>query len=296
MSFNALAKNVVMTPFNLLYRINPVWNAKLLFRLKTGRRLRLDAPKTYNEKLQWIKLYDKNPLMPRCVDKYAVRGYVAEKGLGRLLNELYWQGEDPADIPWDALPEEFVVKVTNGSTFNILCRDKKALDRAAAVGKLRRWLKAKYLPCYGEWFYGKVKPTVIVEKLLRNHPGTQALDDYKVYCFNGEPRYISVDAGRQTGGHTKNIYDAQWNLQEGYEMAYPADGVAAPKPACLEELLECARALSRDFLHVRVDFYIVDGRPVFGELTFANSAGFGRVEPEEFALKMGEYLRLPIDK
>ena len=296
MSFNALIKNVLLTPFNLLYRVSPELNARLLFRLKVGQRLRLDAPKTYNEKLQWIKLYDHNPLMPLCVDKFTVRKYVEEKGLGRLLNQLLWEGEDPGTIPYDDLPDRFVIKVTHGSSFNIICRDKAKLDRQATARKLRHWLKAKYLPCYGEWFYGQVKPRIIVEKLLSNHAGTDALADYKIYCFNGVPRYISVDSGRQTGRHTKNIYDTDWKLQQGWEMAYPSDGIAAPPPPCLNALLEYARVLSEDFLHARVDFYVTDDGPVFGEITFANSAGFGRVRPEAFALKMGAYLKLPIDR
>ncbi len=296
MSFNALVKSALLTPFNLLYKVNPELNAKLLFRLKVGQKLHLDAPRTYNEKLQWIKLYDRNPLMPRCVDKYTVRSYVEGKGLGKLLNTLYWQGEAPRAIPYDALPDGFVIKVTHGSSFNIICRDKSKLDRERTARKLSRWLRAKYLPCYGEWFYGQVRPSIIVEKLLSNHPGTDALDDYKIYCFNGEPRYISVDSGRQTGAHTKNIYDTEWRLQRGWEMAYPSDGVAVPPPKCLDELLDCARTLSADFLHARVDFYVTQDGPVFGEITFANSAGFGRVRPEAFALRMGDCLKLPIDK
>ncbi len=296
MSVNALLKNVILTPFNLLYAVSPRLNAKLLYRLKTGKRLDLDHPKTYNEKLQWIKLYDRNPLMPRCVDKYTVRQYVAEKGLEGLLNELLWSGYDPAEIPFDRLPKAFVIKVTTGSSFNIICRDRDALDREQTVRRLRRWLKARYIPCYGEWFYGKVRPRVIVEALLTNGPGTDALDDYKVYCFNGVPRYISVDSGRFEGKHYKNIYDADWRLQRGCEMAYPAGGADVPRPPCLDALLDAARTLSADFLHARVDFYVVDGRPVFGEITFLNSAGFGRVAPESFARAMGDCLRLPIEE
>ena len=296
MSFNTLIKNAILTPFNLLYRVSPKLNAQVLFRLKTGKKLHLDAPRTYNEKLQWIKLYDRNPLMPVCVDKFTVREYVKDKGLGRLLNELYWHGDDPAAIPYDALPNQFVLKVTHGSGFNILVHDKAALDREQTRRRLARWLSFNYLPCYGEWFYGKVRPSVIAEEMLFNNGESGGLDDYKIYCFNGVPRYISIDSGRQGKTHYKDIYDAGWNLQRGCEMAYPASGAAVPPPPCLAELLEYARVLSEDFLHARVDFYVVRGRPVFGEITFANSAGFGRVSPESFALQMGDYLRLPTEK
>ena len=294
MSFNALIKNVVLLPFNLLYRVNPELNARLLFRLKTGQKLHLEAPKTYNEKLQWIKLYDRNPLMPQCVDKYTVRQYVADKGLSGILNHLIWQGYDPREIPFDRLPDQFVIKVTHGSGFNIICRDRRSLNPEKTVAQLRRWLRARYLPCYGEWFYGLERPRVIIEDLLCNSESDDGLDDYKVYCFNGVPRYISVDSGRQNGQHYKNIYNTQWQLQRDCEMAYPSNGVETPAPACLDELLQYAQILSKDFLHARVDFYIVNQKPVFGEITFANSAGFGRVAPESFALAMGNYLKLPI--
>lgn len=286
-----LVKNVILTPFNLLYKINPKLELEILFRLKTGYKLDLNNPKTYNEKIQWLKLYDRNPLMPKCCDKYAVRAYVEEKGCGDILNELIWQGFDPEDIPFESLPNKFVIKVTHGSTFNIVCEDKSRLNRKEAVDKCKKWLKAKFLPAYGEWFYGIERPRIVIEKYLDD--GTGRLRDYKVYCFNGVPRYIGVDSGNQQGEHYKDIYDTQWNIQPGYEMAYPCSGRVMPKPEALHELLEYAAILSEDFLHARTDFYIVNGKVIFGEITFTNSAGFGRVAPEEFSMKMGDYLILP---
>lgn len=287
-----LTKSFILTPFNILYKISPKLTLKALFRLKSGGKLDLNHPKTYNEKLQWIKLFDKNPLMPKCCDKYTVREYVESKGCGEILNTLIWEGFNPEDIPFDTLPKRCVIKVTHGSTFNIICEDSSKLDRAEVISKCKKWLKAKFLPCYGEWFYGVEKPRVIVEKYLDD--GTGRLRDYKIYCFNGEPRYIGVDSGDETH-HYKDIYDTDWKLQEGYEMAYPCSGKAIEKPKALDELLRLSRILSEDFLHARVDFYVVDGKPVFGEITFTNSAGFGRVRPREFELSMGEYLKLPIE-
>ena len=288
---NNLTKNIVLFPFNVLYRISPKACLKMLFRIKQGYKLDLKNPTTYNEKLQWIKLYDKNPLMPICCDKYAVRSYVENKGCREILNELYWEGFDPEDIPFDELPEKFVVKVTHGSTFNIICTDKDALDRKQVVEKCKKWLKAKFLPCYGEWFYGVEKPRVIVEKYLDDHTGR--LRDYKVYCFNGQPKYIGVDTGNATGEHFKDIYDVNWHMLKGYEMAYPNSGVAIEKPKVLNELLNYAHILSEDFLHARIDFYIVEDHIIFGEITFTNSAGFGRVKPKKFALAMGNSIKLP---
>lgn len=288
-----LLKSVILTPFNILYKVNKELELKLLFRLKCGYKLNLKNPNTYNEKIQWIKLHDLNPLMPKCCDKYAVREYVESKGCGEILNTLLWEGFNPADIPFDELPDKFVIKVTHGSTFNIICTDKSKLNREDVIGKCNKWLKAKFLEAYGEWFYGIERPRVIVEKFLDD--GTGRLRDYKIYCFNGVPRYIGVDSGDDTKGtHFKDIYDTEWNLIKGYEMAYPNSGVALEKPEALDDLLKYARILSEDFLHARTDFYIVDGKAVFGEITFSNSAGFGRVVPEEFALKMGGYLELPL--
>ena len=288
-----LLKSVILTSFNILYKVNKELELKLLFRLKCGYKLNLKNPKTYNEKIQWIKLHDLNPLMPKCCDKYAVREYVESKGCGEILNTLIWEGFNPADIPFDELPDKFVIKVTHGSTFNIICTDKSKLNREEVIRKCNKWLKAKFLEAYGEWFYGIERPRVIVEKFLDD--GTGRLRDYKIYCFNGIPRYIGVDSGDDSKGtHFKDIYDTDWNLIKGYEMAYPNSGVALEKPEALVDLLKYARILSEDFLHARTDFYIVDGKVVFGEITFSNSAGFGRVAPEEFALKMGAYLKLPL--
>lgn len=286
-----LLKSVLLTPFNLMYKILPKKELELLFRLKCGYPLNLQSPVTYNEKLQWIKLYDHNPLMPKCCDKYTVRSYVEDKGCGGILNDLIWEGMNPEEIPFDTLPAQCVIKVTHGSTFNIICTDTSKLDRRDVIRKCKKWLKAKFLPCYGEWFYGVEKPRVIVEKYLSG--GEHGLCDYKVYCFHGKPYYISVDSGRGSGKHIKNIYDADWNLMKGYEMAFPCSDVSDPKPECLDELLQYARILSEDFLHARVDFFIVDGKVIFGEITFTNSAGFGNVSPYEFAKGMGDCLKIP---
>ena len=238
-----LLKSVILTPFNILYKVYKELELKLLFRLKCGYKLNLKNPKTYNEKIQWIKLHDLNPLMPKCCDKYAVREYVESKGCGEILNTLIWEGFNPADIPFDELPDKFVIKVTHGSTFNIICTDKSKLNREEVIRKCNKWLKAKFLEAYGEWFYGIERPRVIVEKFLDD--GTGRLRDYKVYCFNGIPRYIGVDSGDDSKGtHFKDIYDTDWNLIKGYEMAYPNSGVALEKPEALVDLLKYARILS----------------------------------------------------
>lgn len=288
---NTLVKNVVLAPFNLLYRISPETTLKVLFRLKVGYPLNLEHPKGYNEKIQWIKLYDRNSLMPKCCDKYAVRKYVESKGCGNLLNDLLWQGFNPAEIPFDELPERYVVKVTHGSTFNVIVDGKHPVNRDEVVAKCQKWLKARFLPCYGEWFYGVEKPRVVVEKYLENE-GSGQLYDYKVYCFNGIARYIRIDIDRFSD-HKMLMYDRDWNRLTGYGIRYQCAEVDFPKPNCLTELLSAAEKLSDVFTHARVDFYIVNESPIFGEITFTSGAGFDRFHPEEFDYEMGSWLSLP---
>lgn len=283
-----LVKNVVLTPFNLLYKVSPEWDLRLLFRIKQGYSLSLKDPKTFNEKLQWIKLNDRNPLMPKCCDKYTVRRFVEERGCGEILNRLIWQGFDPEQIPFDNLPEKYVIKVTHGSTFNIIQDGSKKITKDEVVKKCNKWMKSKFLACYGEWFYGVEKPRVIVEDFIESKDDEQ-LRDYKVFCFNGIPRVIRVDTDRFTE-HKMDFYDADWNRIEGAGMGYPVSGRQFSKPVCLNRLLKYAAKLSSPFHHARVDFYIVEEKIYFGEITFTNGAGFDRFSSYDFDLMMGNWL------
>lgn len=285
---NAALKSIILTPFNLLYKINPELELKLLFFLKLGYRLDLENPQTFNEKINWIKLYDKNKDKPRCVDKYTVREFVKERGCGELLNTLFWQGTNPEEIPFDQLPERFVIKATHGQGMNIICKDKKSLNTARTVKQLKKWLKVKYLPCYGEWFYDVIPPRIIVEKFL-DEKG-ECPKDYKVFCFHGKPQLIDVHIDRFTR-HKRNFYDLNWNVIKGVSIKYPADEqIKVEKPEQLEQLLEYAEKLSKDFIHARVDFYIVGGKIYFGEMTFTNGAGFDAVSPKEFDVWLGSMI------
>lgn len=287
---NNVKKNIIMTPFNWLYKLSPRKELELLFRLKQGYKLDLDDPKTYNEKLQWIKLYDHNPLMPKCCDKYAVREFIKDRGCGDILNELLWEGFNPEDIPFDTLPEKYVIKVTHGSTFNIIVEDARTLDRQKAVSNCKRWLKEKFLPCYGEWFYGVERPRVIVEAFIESADDEQ-LRDYKVFCFNGEARMIRVDTDRFTD-HKMDFFDTEWKRIEGAGMGYDVSHRDFEKPSCLKDLLRYANMLSEPFKHARVDFYIVKDKVIFGEITFTNGAGFDKFTTYAFDLQVGSWLDL----
>ena len=229
---NTLVKNIILFPFNFLYTISPEIELKLMFKLKQGYSLDLKNPRTYNQKLQWIKLYDKNEWMPICCDKYEVRRYIKEVGCSEILNELYWEGFDPEKIPYDKLPGKFVIKVTHGSTFNIIVENKADLDIKKTSATLKKWLNAKFIPCYGEWFYGQVPPRIIVEKYLEDK-NCDDLYDYKVFCFNGKAKLIDVHSGRFSE-HKRNIYTTDWEfLPDVYFKYQHFEGVE--KPAVLEK-------------------------------------------------------------
>lgn len=291
---NNLTKNIILSPFNLLYKISPELDLKILFLLKQRYRLNLKNPITYCEKLQWIKINDKNPLMPKCCDKYAVRNFIKEFDCEEILNELYWEGFNPEDIPFDKLPDKFVIKVTHGSTFNIICNNKDNLNRVEVIKKCKKWLKSRFLPCYGEWFYGIEKPRIIVEKFLESSDDVQ-LRDYKVFCFNGEPKLIRVDTDRFST-HKIDFFDTKWNRVMGGYKKFPTSGRNLKKPSCIEEMLNYARKLSSPYYHARVDFYIVNNEVIFGEITFTSGAGFNKFSSYEFDKKLGSWLNLPVNE
>lgn len=285
---NRKIKNIILLPMNLLYRINPEADLKILYRLKTGRKLDLENPRTYSEKLNWLKLHNKDKLLPLCADKYKVRQFVRKCGCESILTKLLWVGYDPKEIPFESLPNQFVIKVTHGSGSIIICKNKEELDIPKTIRRLKGWLKEKYLPCYGEWFYGKIRPRIIIEEFLDDGNGCSPRD-YKFYCFHGEPKYIIVHVDRFTN-HRSNIYDIQWNQINNISMKGIDNSLEIEKPNELEELLEYARKLSKKFIHVRVDFYVVNSKIYFGELTFTSDAGFVTISPIELERKIGGWI------
>jgi hypothetical protein len=258
---NKRVKNVILTPMNIMYKISPKITLKMLYRLKTGRKLNLKNPRTYSEKLQWIKLYDKNKLLPVCTDKYLVRQFVKKCGCESILIKLLWSGYDPNRIPFEKLPERFVIKVTHGNGFNIICKDKSQLDLLKTIKTLKGWLKEKYLPCYGEWFYGVIKPRIIVEEFLEDGHGNSPID-YKIYCFHGEPKIICAHVDRFTN-HRSNMFDTEWNVMKGITMKEVDEDLIVEKPKELDQLLEYAKKLSKKFIHARVDLYISNSKIYF---------------------------------
>lgn len=289
---NEITKGMLMTPFNILYKISPHIELKLLYWLKTGRVLHLENPVSFNEKMQWLKLFDTkraNELKIMLSDKYLAREYVASQSCGGdILNTIYWHGYKPEEIPFDKLPNRFVIKVTHGSTFNIIVKDKFELKRQKIIKQLNTWLNAKFIPCYGEWWYGRERPQIMVEQYLEKKDNGDLLD-YKVFCFNGKAKLIDVHFGRFRN-HQRNLYDLDWNLLNA-TIKYP-NGGEIERPKMLDKLIVCAEDLSREFAHVRVDFFIVDDHIYFCEYTFANGAGFSPITPYSFDVTMGSWIDL----
>ena len=261
---------------------------KQLYKNAFGKELNLDNPTTFNEKLNWLKLNCKNPIATKCADKYEVRQYIKEKGYSEILNDLLGVYESVEEIDINKLPDKFVLKATHGSGWNLIVKDKNKLNWTAWKLIMKSWLKQNFYYYGREYVYKNIKPRIICEKYLED--SNQELLDYKIYCFNGTPKFIQIDVDRFTN-HTSNYYDTYWN-----EMSFQYDdensGRVIEKPKNLDRMLDIAKVLSKEFEHVRVDFYEVDGRLYFGELTFFTASGTAKFNPEEYDEKIGGWLEL----
>ncbi|MFW6008126.1 MAG: ATP-grasp fold amidoligase family protein [archaeon] len=276
------------------YWKNCISDKKLIkdrFKERLGRKVELENPIKFNDKLQWLKLNWYDPLATRCSDKYKVRKYVKEKIGEKYLNELYEVYESVAEINFTKLPRSFVLKATHGSGMNIICKDKRKINWDEEFKIMRRWLRRTYGLSKVEWVYRDIKPRIICEKYLEGENG-KSPKDYKIFCFNGEPKFIEVDFDRHTS-HKRNLYDRKWNFIDA-EIIYPnKPNKKISKPINFDEMLRVSKILSEDFPHVRVDLYNIFGKIFFGELTFFHESGMGKFKPEEFEVEVGKWLELP---
>lgn len=264
---------------------------KIRYRYRLGRGLNLKNPETFNEKLQWLKLYDRNPMYTKLVDKYEVKKYVAD-----LIGEEYiiptlgvWDHFE--DIDFNILPNQFVLKCTHDSGSQVIVKNKDKLDKKAVKKKLERCLKHNYYYGGREWPYKNVRPRIIAEKYMTDESGTE-LKDYKIFNFNGEPKMIQVDYNRFID-HKRNLYSVNWDLINASILYKSDESQRFEKPKQLEKMLEFARLLSDCKTFVRTDFYSIEEQIYFGEITFYPGSGIEKVEPEEFNKIMGEWLKLP---
>lgn len=261
--------------------------------VKLHRKLNLKSPMRYTEKIQWYKLYYRNELMPICVDKYRVREYIEKKGLSDILVKLYGVYDKADDIPFDALPQKFILKTSNGSGTNIICRNKNELSKYEIVKKVNNFLKQSSASAGREWVYAKGSPQIIIEELLEDPTNLDgSISDYKHLCFNGEPEYIVLDIDRFTN-HKRNIYDVGWHDLHIASDCPCIDNRTFEKPINYDKMIEIAKILCEDFPAVRVDLYNINGRIYFGELTFFPWSGYVQYTPDSFDFEMGEKFVLP---
>jgi len=264
------------------------------FNKRLGRDANLLKPERYNDKLQWLKLNWYDPMATICADKYEVRKIIKKKIGEQYVNELLGVYESVDDICIEDLPKSFVLKGTHGSGFNIICKDKNKLDWKYEFKKMRRWIRINYYWANREWVYKDIKPRIICEKYMEDRSGKPP-KDYKVFCFDGEPKLIQVDIDR-FDQHKQNFYDTNWNFRN-VEIEKPAAKEAiVEKPEKLEEMLQLSKILTSSFPHARADFYDWDGKIIFGEITFFHHSGMGKFNPPEFEVEMGSYIKLPAKK
>jgi hypothetical protein len=267
----------------------------LLFRCKMGYWIDWKNPKTFSEKLQWLKLYNRKPEYTTMVDKYAVKEYVA-----KIIGEEYiiptlgvW--DTPEEINWDELPNQFVLKTTHGggSTGVVICRDKVNFDKKAAEEKMSRSLKSCIYQSYREWPYKNVKRRIIAEQYMEDRE-SEDLIDYKFYCFNGEPIYCQVIRDRRSK-ETIDFYDVDWNHMPfvGLNPIVKNGITQVVKPYNLENMLSICRELASQIPFVRVDLYSIQRKVYMGEITFYPASGMGVFTPQEWNCKLGKFISLP---
>lgn len=256
----------------ILAPVCPAWCSRVQYRGAFSRPLNLKAPGSFDEKLQWLKLnaYRDDPLVSRCADKYAVRQYVEEAGCGEILNDLYGVWESADQIDWDELPESCVLKCNHGSGYNLFVYGRKPEEYRRLGRTLRRWMWEDYWRFFAELQYRSIPKRIICERLLGR---SEALYDYKIYCFHGKPRYIMTCVGRAEHELKFYFFDTDWQLcRINRDGKAAPEGFSLPRPAHLDAMLSYAERLAEPFPFVRVDLYDEEGKVIFGELTFTPAA------------------------
>ena len=263
------------------------------FKLETGNDLDLVNPKTFNEKLQWLKLYNRKEVFTTMVDKYEVKRYVADKIGEDILIPTIGVYNAFEEIDFKQLPKQFVIKCTHDSGGIIICKDKEKLDILKTKKKINRFLRRKYYYVHREWPYKNVKPRVIIEKYMKNENEEELLD-YKMFCFNGTVKFTLVCSGRFSQENMyESFYDIDWKLIPLTENNHPVDS-HVKKPKSYKRMIQIAEILSKDLPFLRVDFYEIDKKPYFGELTFFPASGYEKFTPDKYNQMFGDWINLEL--
>lgn len=260
-----------------------------MYKKRMGDDLDWKDIKTYNEKIQWVKLFDNDPLKTTLSDKYLVRSWI-ENNIGeQYLIPLLGVWDNFDEINFEKLPDKFVLKTNNGSGTNLIVKDKNHIDKNEAKRKFDRWMKTNFAFFGFEMHYKDIEPKIIAEKYIEDINGE--LKDYKFLCFDGNVHFCWIDSNRFTD-HRRNVYNLDWELQEWTQHKYKNTDHPISKPDNFDLMVDLARRLCQGFSHVRVDLYNVNGKVYFGEMTFTNGSGFEKINPYEYNLMLGELWKI----
>ena len=268
---------------------------KLLYKIRVGEKLNLKNPKTFNEKLQWLKLYDRKPEYTMMVDKYKVREYIAEKLGEEYLIPLLGVWDDPDEIDFDKLPNQFVLKCNHNSGLGMcICKDKSKLDIEKVKNELKKGLKQNYYKTSREWPYKNVERKIIAEKFMADEKSPdKGLIDYKFYCFNGKIKYLYVSQDLHDHNLAKIIFaDKNWEIAPFTRTDYSKMDTLPHKPKNFYEMCKIAETLSNNIPFLRVDLYEINEKIFFSELTFYTGAGFTVLTPDKWNYILGDIISL----
>ena len=300
-----MKKEIILAIVNFLSKIHllkPIQVARLKHYYKFRKFPDYEHPTDINEKMNWIKFYGDTTTWVDLADKYKVREYVASKGLSDILVKLYGKWDSVDSIDWDSLPNQFIMKMNNGSGDVIICEDKRYFNIGEAKMKIAKLFDIEYGITTGEPHYALIKPCIIAEELLNTSTQpikTSSLIDYKIWCFNGKPAYIWTCYNRTHEGTDVATFDLDWNYHPEYSVFthhYREGKEIIPKPKCLDKMLECASKLSSRIPVLRCDLYEVGGKVYFGEMTFTSLGGFMDFYTNDFLCKIGNMIDLSSDK
>lgn len=288
-------KIVLKLARNKIIKISDKTYLTLLGKIRLGKKINIDNPKTFNEKIQWLKLYNRNPEYTKMVDKYEVKKYIADLIGKEYIIPTLGVYNNFKEIDFDKLPNQFVIKCTHDSGGNVICKDKSKLDLKKAKKKIEKSLKKNYYKYNKEWPYKNVKPRIIIEKYMEDK-AQEELKDYKFMSFNGKVKCSFVCSDRYgEDGLKVDFYDLEWNKMP-FQRHYPNSKENIQKPKNYELMIQLAEKLSNGIPFVRVDFYEINGKVYFGELTFFPGSGFEEFTPEKYDRILGDMLELPKKK
>ena len=293
---NKEKRTVFLSQHGFFHKMSDEEFIKMQFKNVFGYNIDLNNPITYNEKLQWLKLNDRKPIYTKLVDKYEVKNVI-----GKMIGEEYIIPtlgiyDDFNEINFEKLPDQFVIKCTHDSGGNVICKDKSKLNLSKAKRKIEKSLKNNYYWQNREWPYKDVKPRIIIEKYMEDESGYE-LKDYKFFCFDGKMQamFIATDRGSNKEETKFDFYDKDFRYLP-FTNGHPNSNIIIEKPKSYEKMIMLAEKISKGIPQVRVDFYDIDGKIYFGEVTFFHWSGFKKFEPKEWDTIFGDWIKLPIEE